>query len=65
VIAVTVVSNEQEAQVVCGMLSANGIASEHRQTSLGAGVMDGLRGGPQEILVSDSDAERARKLIEG
>ena len=62
-VVVTVVPNEQEAQVVCGMLQANGIASEYRQTSLGAGAMDGLRGGAQEILVSDADAERARQLI--
>ena len=62
-VALTVVPNAAEAEVVCGMLRANGIASSYRQTSFGAGTMDGMPGGPQEILVAESDAKKARALI--
>jgi putative signal transducing protein len=62
-VAVTVVQNEAEAEVVCGLLRANGIACEYRQTSFGAGTMDGMRGGPQEIFVAEADAGQARSLI--
>jgi hypothetical protein len=62
-VAVTVVQNEAEAEVVCGLLRANGIACDYRQTSFGAGTMDGLRGGPQEVFVAEADAGQARALI--
>jgi Putative prokaryotic signal transducing protein len=62
-VAVTVVQNEAEAEVVCGLLRANGIACEYRQTSFGAGTMDGMRGGPQEVFVAEADAGQARSLI--
>ncbi len=64
-VAVTVVQNEAEAAVVCGMLQANGIACSYRQTSFGAGTMDGMRGGQQEIFVSEGDVGKARKLLDG
>ena len=63
-VALTVVPNEAEAEVVCGLLRANGIVCEYRQTSFGAGTMDGLRGGPQEVFVAEDDATTARALIE-
>jgi hypothetical protein len=63
-VPLTVVPNEAEAEVVCGLLRANGIACEYRQTSFGAGTMDGLRGGPQEIFVAEADAEDARSLVD-
>jgi hypothetical protein len=63
-VPLTVVPNEAEAEVVCGMLRANGVECEYRQTSFGAGTMDGLRGGPQEIFVAEDDAATARALIE-
>jgi hypothetical protein len=63
-VPLTVVQNEAEAQVVCGMLRANEIGCDYRQTSFGAGTMDGMRGGPQEIFVAEGDANRARALIE-
>lgn len=64
-VPVTVVANEMEAEVVCGMLRANGIESSYRQTSFGAGSMDGMRGGQQEILVPERDEKRARELVSG
>jgi hypothetical protein len=63
-VPLTVVPNEAEAEVVCGLLRANGVECEYRQTSFGAGTMDGLRGGPQEIFVAEDDATTARALIE-
>jgi Putative prokaryotic signal transducing protein len=64
-IALTVVPNESAAEVVCGLLRANGIACGYGQTNLGAGAADGFpTGGPVEIFVADGDAEEARKLLE-
>jgi putative signal transducing protein len=63
-VGVTVVRNQSEAEVVCGLLRANGIECAYRQTSFGAGSMDGMPGGAQEVLVAEADAQRARELIE-
>jgi Putative prokaryotic signal transducing protein len=63
-VSLTVVPNESEAEVICGLLRANGIACGYQQTNLGAGAADGFpRGGPVEILVPEGDARRARKLL--
>jgi hypothetical protein len=62
-VAVTVVPNEAEADLVCGMLQANVVACRFRQTDFGAGSMDGMPGGPQQILVQESDVDRARDLL--
>jgi Putative prokaryotic signal transducing protein len=64
-VALTVVRNESEAEVVCGMLRANGIACGYEQTNFGAGASDGFpRGGPVEIFVADGDAQAARQLLD-
>jgi hypothetical protein len=64
-IAVTVVSNESAAEVVCGLLRTNGIACGYGQTDFGAGAADGFPGGgPVEIFVAEEDAEEARKLLD-
>jgi hypothetical protein len=44
-------------------LRAEGIDAEYRQTNFAAGAMDGMRGGPQEILVRPDDVDRARELL--
>jgi putative signal transducing protein len=62
-VAVTVVPNEAEADLVCGMFETNGVACRSRQTDFGAGSMDGMPGGPQQILVQESDVDRARDLL--
>ena len=55
-VGVTVVRNEAEAEVVCGMLRSNGIACGYEQTNFGAGAADGYpRGGAVEIFVADED----------
>jgi hypothetical protein len=62
-IALTVVPNQVQANVVCGMLQADGVVCRFRQTDFGAGSMDGMPGGPQQILVHESDVDRARELL--
>jgi hypothetical protein len=63
-VGLTVVQNEAEAAVICGMLRSNGIACSYQQTNFGAGAADGFpRGGPVEIFVAEEDAPRARELL--
>ena len=60
-----VVGNELEAEVIRSLLTTEGIASMQRYTNLGAGTYDGMPsgGGPREVLVHESDLERARELV--
>ena len=63
-VALTVVPNESQAEVVCGMLRATGIACGYEQTNFGAGAADGLpRGGPVEIFVAEGDERKAQQLL--
>jgi hypothetical protein len=63
-VALTMVRSEAEAEVICGMLRANGITCGYQQTNVGAGAADGFtRGGALEIFVAADDAQRARKLL--
>ena len=62
-VGVALVSNETEAAIVRGMLQANGVACRYRQTNFGAGSMDGMRGGQQQILVREADVSKARELL--
>jgi len=63
-VGLTVVPSEPEAEILCGLLRANGIESSYRQTNLGAGAADGLpRGGPLQVLVSQDDLDEARRLL--
>jgi hypothetical protein len=63
-VPLTVVSSEQEAEVVCGLLRANGIECDARRTEA-AGALTAVlvTGGPTEIAVDDRDLERARELL--
>jgi hypothetical protein len=64
-VGVTVVANEPEAELVCGMLRSDGIECTYRQTNFGAGAADGWSwGGPFEIFVDEGDLDRARSLVE-
>jgi len=62
-VAVTVVRNQAEAEIIRGMLEANGVACRSVQSDFGAGSMDGMPGGSQRILVRESDVTRARDLL--
>jgi hypothetical protein len=62
-VSVTVVENVMAGELACSALRADGIECMQRQTNIGAGAMDGLRGGPQEILVRSGDLSRAREIL--
>ena len=63
-VRLTVVGDEIEAAVICGLLTTEGIACDQRRTDTGAGAWEATgSGGPREILVAPSDLERARKLL--
>jgi len=64
-VALTVVPTESEAQVLCGLLRANGVECSYRQTNFGAGAADGVPiGGPVEVLVTERDLDDARRLLD-
>jgi hypothetical protein len=60
-----VVASGIEAEMLCGLLRAEGIICFSRATNQGAGAADGVpRGfGATEIVVRASDLERARELL--
>ncbi len=66
-VTVTVVSDELEAEMVCGLLRTNGIACWHAKTNMAAAI-GGEAGnlsmaGARMILVSDADLASARELL--
>ncbi len=65
VVRLTVVPNDLEAEVVCGLLRNNGIRCFHRKSDMAAGIGDGsyVMAGPTEILVADTDLVEARDLL--
>ena len=64
-VTLTVVHDEAEAEIVCGLLRANGIECSYRKTDVAAGSWTGgfARGGPVELLVNREDVVRARELL--
>jgi hypothetical protein len=62
---VTVVSNNAEAEMLCGLLRLEGIKCYFRKTDYGAGSTDGMLSsfGPTEIVVGAADLGRARELL--
>jgi hypothetical protein len=62
-VRLTLTANPAEAELLRSLLQTEGIESLRKQTDFGAGTMDGFSGGQQEILVEESDLDRARELI--
>jgi hypothetical protein len=64
-VRLTVVSDDVEAEIVCGLLRTSGIDCYHRKTDLGSGATGGMLSGfgPSEILVASADLERARDVL--
>ena len=63
-VTLTIVHDEMEADVVCGMLRANAIECAHRKTNVaGAWSVGFASGGPIEILVDEHDLAAARELL--
>ena len=66
-VKLTVVGDEMEAEMLCGLLRTNGIACEYRHTDMGAGgALGGISmAGPTEVMVNEEDLEAALKLLPG
>ncbi|HSC51392.1 MAG TPA: DUF2007 domain-containing protein [Gaiellaceae bacterium] len=64
-VRVTTVPGEPEAEVLCGLLRANGIKCGHRPTEEDDSAFEnfGGEGGTREILVDPADLEDAKALL--
>ena len=63
-VVLTVVPNETEAELLCGLLRANGIECAHRETdAIDSPVEDFIPAGPREVMVYERDAEAAQALL--
>ena len=63
-VVVKVVSDEPEAQIVCGLLRSAGIECGYRDTdAIDSQFEDFTAAGQREILVHPSDQEAARALL--
>jgi hypothetical protein len=63
-VVLTTVSDEIEAEVVCGMLGSAGIECGHRVTEAIDSAFDGIASdGPREILVPATELEAARAVL--
>jgi hypothetical protein len=63
-VVVMVVSSESEADVVCGLLRANGIECAYRDTeAIDSTIEDFIAAGPREIIVRAADLDAARDLL--
>jgi hypothetical protein len=63
-VVLTVVTDENEAEIVCGLLRSAGIDCAYRDTeAIDSAFEDFTAAGPREILVRSSDLETARELL--
>jgi putative signal transducing protein len=63
-VPVTTVSDEAEAEMVCGLLRSAGIECGHRVTDEMDSPLHGIASdGPREILVHESDLTTARTVL--
>jgi len=63
-VVLTVVSDEPEAEILCGLLQANGIDCAYRDTeAIDSPLEDFTAAGAREILVRPADLEAARALL--
>ena len=61
---VKVVSDEPEAEIVCGLLRSAGIDCFYRDTEvIDSPLEDFAAAGPREIVVRSADADAARQLL--
>ena len=60
----SVVSNEIEAEMVCGLLRSNGIQCGHRKSDVAQAIGEGpSMAGPTEVFVAQEDLEAARRVL--
>jgi len=63
-IVLTVVANEQEAEIVCGLLRSSGIECAYRDTdTIDTPLEDFVASGPREILVHAADLDDAQAVL--
>lgn len=63
-VVLAVVSGEQEADILCGLLQSNGIDCAYRDTeAIDSPLEDFIAAGAREILVRESDLETAKELL--
>lgn len=63
-VVVKVVSDETEADIVCGLLRSAGMECGYRDTEMiESSLEDFTASGPREILVHAADLEAARALL--
>jgi hypothetical protein len=63
-VVAAVVDDENEAELACGLLRANGIECAYRDTeAIDSPLEDFIAAGPREILVHAADLEAARELL--
>ena len=63
-VVLKVVSDEPEAEIVCGLLRSAGIECDYRETdAIDSALEDFTAAGPREILVHSSDLDTARALL--
>ena len=63
-VVLTIVPNEPEAEILCGLLKANGIDCDYRETdSIDSPIEGFVPAGPQEVRVRAEDLEAARALL--
>jgi hypothetical protein len=63
-VVLTVVSDEPEAEILCGLLQANGIECAYRDTeAIDSPLEDFTAAGAREILVRPADLDAARALL--
>jgi hypothetical protein len=64
VVVLTVVSGEQEAEIVCGLLRSAGIECGSRDTeAIETPLEDFIATGPREILVREGDLDEAKSVL--
>ena len=64
-VVVSVVPDEADAEMVCGMLAANGVRAWFQKTNAGAAIWTGTMAtiGPIQVLVPEEDAAKAHELL--
>ena len=63
-VPVTTVSDEIEAEVVCGLLRSAGLECGHRVTEATDSALEGIAAdGPREVLVHERDLETAHAVL--
>ena len=63
-VRLTVVGNDVEAEVLCGLLRDAGIRCGHRPGAASGGPWEALAtSGPREVLVAPADLEKAQEIL--